>query len=414
METPKKAQTFVDAYSNSLEGRGMEGRDLTRYDRPAELKNFTLRQLERAYNGGGLHARVVDIFPEEALRNGFTFTVDGDEELGQQVYDYMETRGMFTALADALVHSRIYGGTALLLGTTDTDLRKQPGEVASVRWARSLGGGVQPDRDSVDTDLLSPTFGQPKFVTMRRTDGTTTEIDARRVVLLRGEPRAGARPHELGVSSIERHWDSVSALETVVGSMAKMAREGATKNLEIDELDDIIEADEGKTAIQNRARNLEYGAGAYNVLITQKGKEALQFIAPDLKGFPANIDKLVEQVCASVGAPVTVLFGQSVGGLGTGADENRRWRDRVRSYQTKTVEPAIRAMFEICSRAADFPAHGVDPLSFSVTSAPLDVESGQDRAETGRRWAEVATELFEAGLANEDEAKAILARGGLL
>ncbi|TPV94103.1 MAG: DUF1073 domain-containing protein [Myxococcales bacterium FL481] len=227
-------------------------------------------------------------------------------------------------------------------------------------------------------------------------------------MVLRGETRAGAKTDELGVSSIARHWVAVSALETVAASLVKRAREGGVKNLQIAELAEIIEAEGGPAALSKRAEKLEYSAGPYNVMVTDKETESLAFIEPNLAYYHTNMGSLVDQVCASIGAPSTVVFGQSVGGLGTGEDENRRWRDRVKAYQHRTILPALWQMLEICIQCDDFPLSSLEDVE--IRFASLEHRSAKDEAEIAIKWADGIFKLLQAGVVSVEQAQQLLER----
>lgn len=86
----------VDGFVNALKGIGTVGRDPAMSDY-ANVPDLEDEQLESAYRGNAIAARIVDLLPAEALRQGWTVRVD---QLGGDAADQSKTLGDKLPLPD--------------------------------------------------------------------------------------------------------------------------------------------------------------------------------------------------------------------------------------------------------------------------------------------------------------------------
>src|SRR6187402_2542935 len=104
-------------WSNSQTGFGTS-RDKTTYNRYTGGYVLGDEELSVLYHGDDLAALIVDIVPDEMLREGFSVDV-GDTEVNADLADEFDQLGIVEKLADAIRWGRLYGGGALLLGADD-------------------------------------------------------------------------------------------------------------------------------------------------------------------------------------------------------------------------------------------------------------------------------------------------------
>src|SRR6187551_3230405 len=100
--------TRFDDWQNQVTGFGTSI-DKTTYTQYVGSIRLTDQALSNLYHGDDLAARMIDIVPDELLREGFTVET-GDVGLNTELSEQFEALGIDGKLADAWRWGRLYGG----------------------------------------------------------------------------------------------------------------------------------------------------------------------------------------------------------------------------------------------------------------------------------------------------------------
>jgi phage-related protein (TIGR01555 family) len=371
----------------------------TRFERSARL-NDTL--LEALYHDEDMAARIVEALPEDALRRGYSLSIEGDEEseLPGEAFEYEKRIGFRRALREAAVWARCFGGAVVYLGIDDGADEAQPvneGAIKTVRFATVLTKRELTPSTYYD-DPRKANFGEPELYELAHltTPGGLAQ-----------ELAPGMRIHETRVlrldgarTSLTRRqrnqgW-SDSVLQKVhavlvqfnVGwqGTAHLLQDAAQGVFKMEGLIDMLTAGE-KEALAARMELVDMSRSVARAVLLDAEKEEFSRDAPQLSGVPDTLRSFMLRLAAAARMPVTVLMGQSPAGLNaTGESDTRMWYDRVEGYQEESLLPVVERFYRLMFLAADFSAD--EPDSWEVRFEKLWQLSDKEQAELEKLVAE--------------------------
>ena len=168
-EDASKGRSITDGWTNVISGLGHRNdkQHRTHFGRFSLILDVELQQM---YMGDGLITRIVDCPAEDMTREWIDLEGDEeDEELAkaqmEAVSEVLEELDTEVAFNTALKWKRLYGGALIVMGILDG---KTPDMPVDFNHVRGMSGLRVVDRVDVhiwnsifDTDVMSPTFGQP-------------------------------------------------------------------------------------------------------------------------------------------------------------------------------------------------------------------------------------------------------------
>jgi phage-related protein (TIGR01555 family) len=236
-----------------------------------------------------------------------------------------------------------------------------------------------------DTDLASPTYGEPMM--WQVSGGRTTQpIHPSRVIPFRGEPLAGI----MGVSTEDAYWGDCRLMrvlraveisdETQVWFSA-LVRKAKLLRIGIPGLSEALVSDEGKRRVADRMQTIAEGENILNAVVYEAsaGQDRPGEVITDYQvswaGIPAVMDAFDQRVAAVSGIPFTTLFGRSPAGMNaTGShDEANRWA-QTSEAQENSLRPCLEQLDPFLIASAGVPAGGVT-WKFAPLSTPTDKEN---------------------------------------
>ncbi|MBA3841190.1 MAG: DUF1073 domain-containing protein [Actinobacteria bacterium] len=433
------ARARTDAWMNDLTGAGILGRDKTLGSignvsfQPDVVSDIAALGLWR---GDAIAARVIESVPNEALRQGWELQIGDDEPpetykppvpdpaksmvaapgsapgkppafarkdevdkgakgLQETISKQLQDLGLLAALKDAMCFQRAYGGGAILIGANDytTDLREPLDlkRVKSVDWLTSLERRELIPRYFYN-DPRAPKFGEPAIYQLVPTiTGTPVDAEYHAQYMEVHESRLlifpGIRVSRYAISQGGQGWGD-SILSRVISALrdyqsahqsgAQLLADFSQAVYTINGLSDLIDQD-GPGALMQRLVSVDVMRSTARAILVDANGEKFERQATPMSGFPEMLDRFSTRLAAACDMPLTLLMGQSPGGLNaTGESDIRFFYDRVASVQALQVAPAILRMVEICLAAI-----GEDPdkVNHSVRFKSLWQPSEKESAE---------------------------------
>lgn len=99
-------------------------------------------ELETIYADDGLGARVIDLLPEDMMKQGWHYNFDSEKEGFEEkskVYDEVfKTIGANKKITQTLKWARLYGGCLILLGVFDGDDLSEPLNLRKIKTFENL------------------------------------------------------------------------------------------------------------------------------------------------------------------------------------------------------------------------------------------------------------------------------------
>lgn len=349
--------------------------------------NLSDLDLINAYKASSLARRVVDMPAEDACREWREWQAD-TADIGK-INAEEKRLAIQGKVMQSQKFARLFGGSALLIGTGDADLSKplDPRRVGKggLRYVtlltmRHLSPGP------LNEDATSPDFGKPSHWTLNTASQTGIRIDPTRLVISHGlEPMGDydtTRFTGWGTSILEGGLQSVTRVDEVAGNVLSLVYEAKVDVIKIPDLMQNL-ATRGSDYSAEIVRRLSLaatGKGINGTLILDAMEEYEQKSA-SFGTLDTILDRFMQLTSAAHGIPMMLLFGKSSGGLNSsGETELRAYYDRVKVHQTLRMEPEMSVLDECIIRSA----LGDRPEEVHYNWKSLWQPTAKERAEIGK------------------------------
>lgn len=354
----------ADGWINVLTGIGgsNDRTEATHYG--ATFTPLGWNQLTAMYATEDLSAKIVDVYPREALRLGFQVggLDDADQgDLQRFLTARMVTkRGVYLPLR-AAIWGRLYGNAAAWLGslTADPKTPLQPGEavdfvrVVDDRYLRPAYLGSQyldADGEPIWWNLVPPQGTQAG-------NGTFT-IHESRLVFFGGaitddHTRVSRGFRDLSV--LQRPYNALRADGSVWKAAETLINEASVGVYKIKGLFGMVTSGQ-RDRLTERLRLANLGRTLNRSMVMDADKEDYTRIQQTFAGIPDLTDRAVKRVASAAEIPVTVLMGEAPAGLNATGDSDMRWfLARIQTYRTQQLEPLLERWVRILLAQPDSP-----------------------------------------------------------
>ncbi len=385
-----------DGWSNALTGIGTSVGD-KRLSGTFDSAALTFPQEASLWEGNALAGRIVETWPNEMTREGWRIVVKGDDidarEVAQEIEAHHEELGLVEALWEALAFDRAYGGGAALLGARDFRGLSSPLEIERVKsfdWVTTFDPSEIRPRYWY-TDPRAPKFGKPSHYEITpATEGPAQSegvsagvpilVHESRLIVFSGHrvSRRRSMPGKCGFgqSTLGRVYGVLRDHNMGFDAAAVLLHDFSQAVFKIQNLAQAM-AEDRDEEIKLRTQAVELSRSVARAIIIDSEEEFERKQTP-LTGLPETLDRFSTMLAAAADMPLTLLMGQSPGGLNaTGESDIRFFYDRVKSAQVKRLRPALERAVAI-----SFKALGIkEPEQWSIEFNPLWQESNKDRAQ---------------------------------
>ncbi len=160
----------------------------------------------------------------------------------------------------------------------------------------------------------------------------------------------------------------------------------------------------GKLA--QRALMLQLTQSIARTRIIDSEEEFKREVTP-LSGIADVLDAFANRLAAAAEIPVSLLMGQTKGGLGdTSKGEVRFFYDRVASRQRKNLMPNVRRLQRLLFIAKDSPTNGAEPDRWTVVPRALYKMNDQETADLRNKQADTDIKYITASVVSPEEVAA--------
>lgn len=313
-------------------------------------------QLLASYRGSWLPRKIVDIPAKDAIRRWRTWQAD-KTQISQ--IEAEETRlDLRAKVLKAKRQARLLGGSAIYIGTTDSDVSKP------LNPSRIAKGGItyltvlSKDRcnaGEIENDPIQQNYGKPKYYTIGE---ASTRVDPSRLIIFQGadipdDDLAGA-DRGWGDSVLDSVMQEIKNTDSTMANIATMVFEANVDVISVPGLMDLVGRKEDEDRLLQRFRLAATAKGTNGTLILDggdgsgNGGEKYDRKANSFGNLPEIADRFMQVVSGAADIPATRLLGQSPAGLNsTGEADLRNYYDRIQSEQELELTPAM-ALFDEC------------------------------------------------------------------
>ena len=412
----------MDSWLNTATGYGVSGSDKFvdyAFTQANKLADSTLEDL---YIGNDLIAKIVEAPVKDALREGYTlaFEKDGDNpNLASEIVEWAESEyKVSTALEQADIFARLFGGGAVMIGADDNQELREPRESGvPIRFLRPM-----PRSDLQTTayngDIASQDYGQPALYRLSSpvfspaTEGTRTNIstnvlvDASRFVVLQGVTTTQRRfvaNAGWGDSVLYRVIDVVKKFDTSFGSILHLLQDASLGVYGVKGLLENLSSG-NMEALQNRFTLINTGKSSFRSIVLDADGETFTRVSTPLTEISNVLASAILRVSAAADMPVTRLFGQAPAGLSTDdASGTRNYYDQVKQHQILDLGPALVGVYEAILSDPESPTGGVVPENLSVEWNSLHQPTASEQADLFLKTAQGDQIYYNIGVVSSEE-----------
>ena len=380
-------------------------------------------ELETIYADDGVGARIIDLLPEDMMKQGWHYEFE-DEKEGMdeysKVYDkILKDLKANDKIAKALKWGRLYGGGLILLGVYDGEKLDQPLNLNKIKSFENLKiiprNNVMYGTMEFQMDERKPHYGQVEYYPVTFYTGRkyeTVRIHYSRVIELHGieipSSEASIIPMEFrywGISVFQRVQDRLKELAGAFGSLSNLLHEVTIGKYKYKDLAEIMATDGGEKLVQNRLQAMDMMKSTFHSVLMDMDEN----FERDTLSFAGVSDVLYQFMMltsASTGYPMTKLFGISPGGLNsTGDSDMYQYYDMVKAKQQTELLPIIERLVHIISEWQRIPEPKIvfNPLEQMTEKEQAELE--EKKANTEYRKMETYQGYIDMGIMSPEVAE---------
>ena len=431
---PTAIQKRWDAWENAITGLGTIARDKAQQLR---FRRNTLREdseWDAMYHDDDLAALLVDIIPDEALRQGFEIVIQPDSDddnaddaqaavdQADEILDVLDGFGTVEKFNEAWRWGRLFGGGGLLMGIDDgIEDQAEPLNEENIRSIQFIE--VIDKRDftphSFFEDPEEALFGEPMTYLLHRASAATSrvqasratsiEVHASRIIVFPGARTSKRKRLENGgwdfseLQKLKQTMDLFNQGWLSVGHMMTDANQGV---FSIKGLVEMI-ASGNLELLKTRMELADYSRSAVRALLLDADGEKFERKPTAFAGIPDVLDRFMIRLSAATRIPVTILMGRSPAGQNaTGESDFKAWFGRVAAMQRSILRPRLERWVRLNMLAKDGPTGGQEPEKWNVSFPSLWQMTPAEQAELEKQTSEKDENYVAMGALTPEEVKA--------
>lgn len=404
-----------DGWMNLFSGLGTKA-DKKKSTRVMPDGFLTDTELEIVYADDGLGARVIDLLPEDMMKQGWHYEFENEKE-GMEEYSktydkiFKEIRAN-DKISKALKWARLYGGCLILLGVFDSEELDQPLNLNKIKSFENLKiiprNNVMYGTMEWQMDPTKPHYGQVDYYNITFYTGNdffTVRVHYSRVIELHGVEIPTSQdsiiPREFrywGLSVFQRIQDRLKDLAASFGSLSNLFHELTIGKYKYKDLAEIMASKDGEKLVQNRLQAMDMMKSSFHSILMDIDED---FVRDTISfgGVSEVLYQFMMMTSASTGYPMTKLFGISPGGLNsTGDSDMYQYYDMVRAKQQTELLPIIERLVHIISQWQKIPEPKIvfNPLEQMTEKEQAELE--EKKAQTEKLKADTYQQYIDMGI----------------
>ena len=415
MEKETKSVERKDGWTNLFTGLGTKA-DKTKSTRAVPTGFLTDAEKEIIYADDGLGARIVDLLPEDMMKQGWRYVFENEKEgfdNYSKIYNrvFKEIRANYK-IAQALKWARLYGGALILLGVYDGESLDQPLNLNKIKNFENLKiiprNNVMYGTMEFQMNPELPHYGQVEYYPVTFYTGRQYQMQRvhySRVIELKGveipSSEASLIPMEFrywGLSVFQRIQDRLKELGSSFSSLANLLNELAIGKYKYKDLAQIMSSDDGGELVQKRLQAMDLMKSVFHSVLLDTD-ESFERDTLSFSGVSDVMYQFMMMTSAATGYPMTKLFGISPGGLNsTGEADMYQYYDMVKAKQETELLPIIERLVKIISEWQRIPEPEIvfNPLEQMTEKEQAELE--EKKANTEYRKMETYQGYIDMGI----------------
>lgn len=362
-------------------------------------------QLDNAYRGDWIAAKVIDIPAEDATREWRYWQADKDQIT---LLDAEEKRlKLNQVVLTALKKARLKGGAAIVIGIKNTsvdqwakELKPESVKQGDLAYLHAVGRD-EITAGPVNRDLLSPYYDEPEYYEVNSdSDNGLVRIHPSRVVRFLGV-KILTRALSLngwGDSVLQRLDDAIKNAGLAQAEIASMMQESSVDVIRIPQFMHSIGTKAYESKILARFQLAATGKSINRSLMLDKDEEWTK-MSQNFSNLSDLLKDYLNIAASASDIPATRFLGQSPGGLNaTGDSDIRNYYDNVGSKQRNEITPALSRLDEVLI----YSALGSRPAEIHYNWKPLWQMTESEKADNMLKKSQAIMNYANSGLINTD------------
>jgi phage-related protein (TIGR01555 family) len=429
------AEPKSDGWENAYTKLGNMHRDKRLASTIGPALIFTTRnELDELYHGNDLANRLCRLPAVEMTREWVELDIDtgdatGKQDLDRQVCAAVDVLKAKTKVAEALTWSRLHGGAIIVMGCDDGQPMDQPLDLNRLRGVRYLtvydrhelrivARYLDPALDSYGEPAMYELVAPISMVNLVPLDGKPTgamlppisygqRIHASRCLIFEGtltsRTRKLTRNNGWADSIFVKLFDVLRAYDQSWTSAEQLMQDFSQAVIKIKGLAEMM-ATNGEDKVRERLEIMDTSRSILRALMLDAEFEDFERKPTPMTGLPELLDRWLHRVAAAAEMPISLLFGDSPGGLqGGGKVDMEYFYNLIHAKQEAELRPQLEKLFETIMASSEGPTKGQVPASWSFTFCPLWQMSDTDTATLRKTQAETDQIYINTGVISANE-----------
>lgn len=406
MAKTKRARSRSDGWANVFTALGDATRD-KRMGARFGVTRVTELEAEELYRGDDMAARVIELPPNMALRNGFTVGIssleaEGDalptpkveqtdaapgptesdaHETEEAIAAWLDELNTIPTLIEARCWERAYGGCAMLMGIDDGQAFDKPVREGTIRGVRYLVN-LRPRECwpiAWNTNPRSRGFGQPVLYQVRReTSGNVAQtagfvVHSSRIIRFDGVRVSRRHTQEnrgWGDSILNRLVGVLRDFQSSFETVPILLTDFAQAVWKMKGLAEMLAGDEAEL-VAERIRQADVARSMLRALVTDAEDDFSRQQTP-VAGLPELLDRQSKRFAAAANIPPSLLYGEAPAGLNATGEVNARWfYDELEAQRRVVLRPRLNKLVRYGFLSSEGPTGGVEPARWSIKFGPI-------------------------------------------
>lgn len=395
---PQAGEPVTDAFYYSPSGLGTRA-DKTRQVevRPGCLDD---REVADLMENDGLFATLLGRLVRDALRGGFSIKLKGEDvdatevaAVNDRVRDWSIGHQIEQTWCQYFTQRNGFGGAVLLEVTSDRDQsRPRLGQSTDPRFMALAPGEIN-GLDFNITNPFSPNYQLPGRWQLNGYSidpswmlvGTTPKLYSTNLGVRYGQHSihtwTGPSKARQFIEQIKQWGMSLQAATSALQTLSQLVLKSDTfRNVLVKSGTPSTDAMVIANSYWARISDLASRRSSMQPIGVGKDEEVM-ILSSTISGMGEILDRLMIAVAAAAEMPVTVAFGVSPGGFGTGESEQRLWSARVAEFRRLELTPVIKWTLER--------AFGDEAANWQICYEPIDSPTASEDADLRLKQAQI-------------------------
>lgn len=323
---------------------------------------------EELYAGGGISARIVDLIPDEALREGWDWLnvePEQKEQLNERCQD-LDVRG---AILKTWKWARAYGGACLHIVTDTKDPASPLRRGERVLGLRDLSRwDLRVLTTDVEYDFGSPNFGHPRIYYLNVQMGSQYKgypIHWTRMIRFDGQlvpRRTFIRNNYWHDAVLNRVYDAVRDYQVSNDAAAACLQDFNVDVFAMKNLANLIASGKEKI-VKARIETMMFAKSVLNAMVIDADMEQYENKSRELQGVADLLDRQANRLVSETDIPHTKLLGESPDGSNaTGNSTSQNWYNFISAEQKNYLTPKLKRLQTILFPEIPKLSHKFHPL----------------------------------------------------